>query len=422
MDEDEEKSIMSLPTKISMPRKPLEGQTKEQFEKYYNDLRDSFNNGDAQLYNSLLKERKAATKALSKRRQRQQQRQQHQGSDNNISPTDNDIKNNISPTDNDIKFGAGGISQHPGNIWLRSFLRDNYKEIYDQSDRDGKNALRKRIISEIHDSGRSFYMLDDKSNNWHVVNNRNVIGSKITSILSRKEDNNQLLKAKIRKYASVQHNASQKAKDRDGRSTQLSNLSTSDEKSSPKSDAAVEKSAGSTASPKSSPRPVVGASPEQIIRLTKEQCSKVTFPIGCPVWYGFSVKDGDTTTTLKCGVISSAMLRGGQLFYEVEHRNKDAAYVTEQVKDSELCFGASCPVTILPSSDDSGGGDDDKNTSSYCEGEIVLCTLSTTDTKKFVYTAMIFLDGGSRVRYESGIEANRVKYSTNSLVPSNGSI
>ena len=241
--------------------------------------------------------------------------------------------------------------------------------------------------------------------------NRNVIGRKIATKLNRKEsDNNQLLKAKIRKYASVQHNASQKAKDREGRSTQLSNLSTSDEKSSPKRDAAVEKSASSTASPKSFPRPVVGASTEQIIRLTKEQCSKVTFPIGCPVWYDFSVKDCEKTTTLKCGLISSAMLQGSQLFYEVEHRNKDDTHVTEQVQDSELCFGASCPVTISPSSDNSGGCDDDKNTSSYCEGEIVLCTPSTTDMKKFVYTAMIFLDGGSRVRYESGIEANRVKY------------
>ncbi len=318
--------------------------------------------------------------------------------------------NNMSPTGNDIKFGKGGNSQHPGNIWLRSFLHDNYKEIYEQSDKAGKTALRKRIISEIHDSGRSFYMMDDKSDNWHVVNNRNVIGSNISRIMSSKEDiNNQLLKAKIRKYASVQHNASQKAKDREGRSTQLSNLSTSDEKSSPKSNAAVEKSASST-SPKSFPRPVVGASTEQIIRLTKEQCSKVTFPIGCPVWYGFSVTDGDTTTTLKCGLVSSAMLQGSQLFYEVEHRNKDDTHVTEQVKDSELCFGASCPIIILPSSDNSGGGGDVNNSSSCCEGEIVLCTPSTTDTKKFVYTAMIFLDGGSRVRYESGIEANRVKY------------
>lgn len=332
-----------------------------------------------------------------------------------------------SPTNNDIKFGKGR-KHHPGNIWLESFLNDNYKEIYQQSDNAGKTALKKRIISEIHDSGRSFYMMDE-SNNWHVLeedqteliggSNRNIIGRKIATILNRKEDNNQLLKAKIRKYASVQHSASQKAKDKEMKKkeavsappTHVSQLlSTSVDKSSPKSVVAVEKSASSSTSPKSFPRPVVGLSPEQIIRLTKEQCSKVTFPIGCPVWYGFSVKGEEKTATLKGGLVSSAMLRGSQLFYEVEHRNKDDTHITEQVKDSELCFGAFCPVTISPSSDNSGGDDDDKNTSSYCEGEIVLCTPSTTDMKKFAYTAMIFLDGGSRVRYESGIEANRVKY------------
>lgn len=69
------------------------------------------------------------------------------------------------------------------------------------------------------------------------------------------EEKTELLKAKIRKYASVQHNASQNAKDREMKKkgtvsapTHVSQLlSTSDEtKSSPKSVAAVEKSASSS--------------------------------------------------------------------------------------------------------------------------------------------------------------------------------
>lgn len=135
-----------------------------------------------------------------------------------------------------------------------------------------------------------------------------------------------------------------------------------------------------------------------VIRFNADQCNKLSFPIGCPVWYNFAAKQG---TTLKRGVVKSAALKSSQLVYEVTYSDDNENVITEVVEDKKLGFGATCPVTI------SSLRSDDSNVS--LEGEIVLCTPSPTNSSKFVYSAMIFLDG-SRIRYENGIEEERVKY------------
>jgi len=136
-----------------------------------------------------------------------------------------------------------------------------------------------------------------------------------------------------------------------------------------------------------------------VIRFNAEQCAKLAFPVGCPVWYNFSGPEG---TTLKRGIVKSAALRSSQLVYEITYSDDSEHIITEVVEDKQLGFGATCPVTI------SSAHSDDSNAS---EGEIVMCaqSLSPSNPSKFMYSAMIFLEG-SRVRYESGIDGDRVKY------------
>lgn len=139
-------------------------------------------------------------------------------------------------------------------------------------------------------------------------------------------------------------------------------------------------------------------SDRDVIRFNADQCNQLSFPIGCPVWYNFAANQG---TTLKRGVVKSAALRSSQLVYEVTYSDDNENTITEVVEDKQLGFGATCPVEI------SSSCSDDSNVS--LEGEIVLCTPSPTNSSKFVYSAMIFLDG-SRIRYENGIEEERVKF------------
>lgn len=137
-----------------------------------------------------------------------------------------------------------------------------------------------------------------------------------------------------------------------------------------------------------------------VIRLTADQSSNLTFPIGCPVWYNFPGKK-DEMGSLKRGVVKSVSLRDSQLYYEVTYCDGDENItITEEVNETKLGFGALCPVTII--SDNKSGTADDTS-----EGEIVMCT--TDANNKVVYTAMIFMDG-SQVKYESEIDAARVKY------------
>ncbi|KAL7427503.1 hypothetical protein ACHAXM_000874 [Skeletonema potamos] len=154
------------------------------------------------------------------------------------------------------------------------------------------------------------------------------------------------------------------------------------------------------------------------IRLTADQTANLPFPTGCPVWYNFLQAGGGneedaTAVPLKRGVVKSALLRDNQLFYEVTYQpssdedgdetNYNDTVITEEVQESHLGFGATCLVTIVPKHDE------DVTTDSL-EGEIVMCMPSPTDpNNQVVYTAMIFMDG-SQLRYESGIEAARVKF------------
>ena len=112
-------------------------------------------------------------------------------------------------------------------------------------------------------------------------------------------------------------------------------------------------------------------------------------------------------------MILGALFRNGAVVYEVAFVDKNGNRIVEEVEDGTLGFGATCPVTvtILPDNDAAiTAVDADVDDADHLEGEIVLCTPSTTDSNAFVYTAVIFLDGASKVRYEGGIDESRVVY------------
>jgi hypothetical protein len=83
------------------------------------------------------------------------------------------------------------------------------------------------------------------------------------------------------------------------------------------------------------------------------------------------------------------------LVYEVTYVDNchPKGKIAEEVSEHDLAYGAKCPVTI-----------DSKE-----DGVILLSELSPTQSGKFQYTVMIFMDG-HRARYEFGIEAPRIKY------------
>ena len=139
-----------------------------------------------------------------------------------------------------------------------------------------------------------------------------------------------------------------------------------------------------------------------MIRFTAEQSANLPFPTGSPVWYNFKASKDDAGRgaglLMKRGVVKSAFLKKSEIFYEVAYCDdgKTGPTVTEEVKEKDLGYGMRCPVTIKQS-----------ETEDTMEGEIVMCT--TDQNNNVVYTAMIYV-GKSQVKFESDIDAERVKY------------
>ena len=72
--------------------------------------------------------------------------------------------------------------------------------------------------------------------------------------------------------------------------------------------------------------------------------------------------------------------------------------ITDEVSENQLAYAAGCPVNI----DLIGDG-------LKIEGSILLSEQSPSDHKKFLYTALIPMEG-FQARYEMGIDGERIKY------------
>eukprot|EP00581_Thalassiosira_minuscula_P012804 CAMPEP_0183714476 /NCGR_PEP_ID=MMETSP0737-20130205/8973_1 /TAXON_ID=385413 /ORGANISM="Thalassiosira miniscula, Strain CCMP1093" /LENGTH=515 /DNA_ID=CAMNT_0025943407 /DNA_START=99 /DNA_END=1642 /DNA_ORIENTATION=- len=145
------------------------------------------------------------------------------------------------------------------------------------------------------------------------------------------------------------------------------------------------------------------------LKLIAEQTEELPFPIGCPVWYNFPENSSANVTNtdppiLKQGVVESVFFNYGEdkdrsMIYEVVYEGDDGGKIVEEVYESNLSYGASCPVTVHA----------DKNEEGCEDGTILLGEPSPLEPGKFVYTAMIFMER-SQARFESGIDAERIRY------------
>ena len=98
-----------------------------------------------------------------------------------------------SPGLNDILLGKGHYL-NPGNLWLNQHVLEHKAE-YQQMSRDCKGPFLKRIIQSVHDTGRHFYMKDDKGDKWNVIKiedrsvtspGNNIIQKSIATMLNRR--------------------------------------------------------------------------------------------------------------------------------------------------------------------------------------------------------------------------------------------
>ncbi|KAL9187358.1 hypothetical protein ACHAXT_001461 [Thalassiosira profunda] len=140
------------------------------------------------------------------------------------------------------------------------------------------------------------------------------------------------------------------------------------------------------------------------MKLTAEQTEDLPFPVGCPVWYGFSEgKDGGgAPQLLKEGVVDSVSFDviSKDMVYVVTYDDGKGTKVVDDVPEKNLAYAANCPVTISSHDKESA------------EGTVLLCepvAQSNEEPRKLLYTAMVSTEG-CRARYESGIERGRLKF------------
>ena len=71
------------------------------------------------------------------------------------------------PVEKDIKFGRGKpLQRHPGNIWFRTLISDQFEE-YNDSDKKRQTELSRYIIEVIKNQGRRFWKEQDGK--WEIV-------------------------------------------------------------------------------------------------------------------------------------------------------------------------------------------------------------------------------------------------------------
>lgn len=91
------------------------------------------------------------------------------------------------------------------------------------------------------------------------------------------------------------------------------------------------------------------------------------------------------------------------------YKDEEKGSIVDEVKEKELVYAASCPVTV-------SGSSEDESEIEEVEGTVLLSKPSPDDPKSIQYTVMLPV-GGSYARYEDGIDAKRIKYRKEVLVP-----
>jgi hypothetical protein len=84
--------------------------------------------------------------------------------------------------------------------------------------------------------------------------------------------------------------------------------------------------------------------------LTAEQCARLKFPVGCPVWYNFPRPNDDVPSSFfqKRGLVQGAIFRDGKVFYQVKYVTKSSNFISEEVEDGKLGFVRHVQLLFYP--------------------------------------------------------------------------
>ena len=148
---------------------------------------------------------------------------------------------------------------------------------------------------------------------------------------------------------------------------------------------------------------------ENLFELPSERTRKLSFPVGCPVWYNRRSKSGSKIDTYSSGVIFSVLMdiMSGNKYYRIQNTTKvnnssssdgcSSVGDTVLVQEGKIAYAARCLVLVQMAGD------------TEVEGEII-CPRSEMKT----YTVMFVKD--EEVVVEDGIKSHRIKYRNAQIV------
>jgi len=136
-----------------------------------------------------------------------------------------------------------------------------------------------------------------------------------------------------------------------------------------------------------------------LIELTLEQTSKLSYPVGCPVW--FKRHRHNDREVYSYGTIISVHMDltscTRKVYYRIKEKTKGGShgsigsYSIDLVEEDKVFYAAKCPVIVQMSCGDK----------KEIEGEIVC-------PRRHAYTVMMFREG--KVEVEDGVVSSRIKF------------
>ena len=159
---------------------------------------------------------------------------------------------------------------------------------------------------------------------------------------------------------------------------------------------------------------VDGIDETNLFELPLEQTYKLSYPVGCPVWYNKYTNcctgKNNTRDVYYCGVVIKVLMDLGmsrKIYYRVEKTkgsidhpaNGDECSTQDLIQEDKVVYAAKCPVLVEMTSDNGDTKD--------MEGEIV-CPRGKNKTKAS-YTVMVFMED-NKVGVEDGVISQRIKF------------
>ena len=137
---------------------------------------------------------------------------------------------------------------------------------------------------------------------------------------------------------------------------------------------------------------------DNLIELPLEQTSKMSYPLGCPVWYGKHKHDDNEAYSYGTIVSIHFDVMCMKRYYRIKAKAKGGSngsigsYSIDLVQEDKVFYAAKCPVLVQVCSGEK----------KEMKGEIIC-------PRRSAYTVMLFLDE-NRVMVEDGVVPLRIKY------------